>query len=320
MQKKSFLLFITILSIFWTDFVYANNQCVNLFTASNISLPSDLIKKWYGSSFLRTWSAKSKINNLNVLPLLTEPGIADRAAEFILFSTDYIKQNPSTNLTELRFAFSNYLGSRKVYRALVLTEQQATYIKTHGMLSPGLYSGKNSLSDWFNSKNSGPVHDITSRNLIDDNQLSLVLSVSSIPEVAIAGSSSRFNPNDLSKSIYLFELNIPEIEIVNDNQRLSTTPAYRKLRLAKKDTAVIIQKSNDAAYNSNWDYGYTEAYVFNKIHVSQITTVTKITDRSKWQVTIGPWTKGTISLDPDQRMPLRKFQVPEDPSRSFLYE
>ncbi len=275
-------------------------------------LAAELMKKWYGVKFQKEWKAKVKFSKLDATPLLLDPGIADRAEEFFNFASDYLQTHQDVSLMLLREAFSNYLGKAKVYRAMVLDTATAKEILNNGIDSPGIHFNKTHLQDWMENKGQGPVQDMAARVQKDDGQSGLAISVSYFKEVALATASYRLRDSGADKSLYLFELVTDRINLVHEHQRLSTMPGFRSLVKTLDQGPLIIESPDGKWFNTSWETGGAEAFVFGGIRPSDVQQVSKIKDRRPWNImTIGS-ARGTECLDPIHPDPLRRFQSTAD--------
>jgi len=86
-----------------------------------------LFLKWYGafnyvlySSMLRRLSSTE-----NYLPLLSDFGIASHFRVFHAFAEEYLKQHEGISAWELREAFREFLGEKKVFVGVYLTDDEA---------------------------------------------------------------------------------------------------------------------------------------------------------------------------------------------------
>lgn len=284
--------------------------------SNNPQLVRKLLVNWYGSHFTKEWLPQFKFAEYDYSALLLDPGIADRAGEFINFSKNYTENHPTVSLFNLRKAFSTYLGKVTLYRTMILTPEQAIDAAKNGIDSAGLFSKTESPEKWLTTGH-GPVRDIISRVTEDNETASLAISASEIPEVAMSAVSYRID-GATGKFVYLFKIETDEINIVRENQRLGTIPYFAKLAKTIQNTQLIFKSPNDDYFNSSWMSGATEVFFLNHIPAQDITSVTQVKDQRPWEIINFGSARGTLNLDSDNVNP-RQFQVIENPKTLLQY-
>ncbi len=283
--------------------------------SKNPQLVRKLLVSWYGSQFTHVWLPKLKFKDFDYSTLLLDPGIADRVGEFINFSKKYTEDHPNVSIYQLRKAFANYLGKITLYRSMILTPEQAAYLAKYGIDSAGLFS-KTEFPDKWLKTGYGPIKDIISRITQDNETASLAISAPESPEVAISAASYRLNSSITNEFIYIFKIETDEINIVRENQRLTTIPYFSKLAKIFQDTQLIIKSPNDEYFNASWMSGSTEVFFLNHIPAQDILSVEKLPDQRPWEIINFGSANDTINVDKYSVIP-RQYQVIENP-RSFV--
>ncbi|MEZ4815577.1 MAG: hypothetical protein R3A80_10290 [Bdellovibrionota bacterium] len=167
-----------------------------------------------------------------LLSLFIDPGIAARSPEFLKFAQEEYRKNPSISSLEMRNLFSNNLGKAHVYRALLLSPNEAIKIKENGMNSTA--NAVKVRSDIYFHLFSPSPHTaaipqdsphaaIYKRNgRVNVSGGSILMSHSLYPEVA-ASVAYHSNPqaHEDAKKLYLFELEIPQLDLIYETGLLS---------------------------------------------------------------------------------------------------
>jgi hypothetical protein len=180
---------------------------------------------------------------LKYVPLILDPGIASRLHRFLGFSKDYLAKHPDSTAWDLREAFKAALEidkPRKVlYRGLSLTESELQNILKNGMLAHNLrnldeVAEKNVIHDQFSETlvlrmektpwgamaevsspaGQGPLMEL--RDHILHGGQSNFLSLSAHTEVSASVASMGLTPE---KKIYMFEIDLPEISVIRDDDQ-----------------------------------------------------------------------------------------------------
>jgi len=173
--------------------------------------------------------------------LLTDQGVVLRIRKFVAF----VKNHPHAkdlSAQELRAEFATSLGTAKVYRALLLTAGEAQKILTEGIAPLSLASKLNDrdsalVADALENENiytllhakvfvPNPI--LASAEKVEAHRLSPLQSLTAYPELAAAVASNFGNKAKkwtqvfTSKKVYIFELSIPEIEIIRNAETMPT--------------------------------------------------------------------------------------------------
>ena len=207
--------------------------------------------------------------NPHFAALIVDPGLVLRLDQFEKF----VKQNHYSKLDpwELRRLFSKSLGSRRVYRALSLSEEEVEQMKTMGMKSKLI----NVFDDYVKDKNPKWVNYELNANLnkqvIDraayPAAYDSLLSVTEMPEVGIAVSKRYLEAN---KNVYLFELEVPELDILYQKQK-------GLLDYAEGANRYYLRLTRGSHVE---EYPYadrkTESFILYQVNASEIKSVKKI--------------------------------------------
>ena len=176
--------------------------------------------------------------------LITDPGIHLRIDDFASF----VSKSPKlvgTTPWFARQAYASHLGNVTVYRALALTPAEFLRVLREGMKSslmrnrrPLFSSGHQptSLSEEIRyqlqgPKQSGPWGPRMPRKPDPYKALNPVLSVTGHPEIAIFVALKAlyrgFYPHEEQPEIYLFKIDVPELDIVYQGDAASALPYAR---------------------------------------------------------------------------------------------
>ena len=191
------------------------------------------IKKLYN---IRPWG---RIKERKIIPeftqtvsnkhiaLLCDPGIVSRLDEFYkfvkYFSGDINKLSP----LELRKKFSDYLGNKTYYRGMLLNQEQIDEIKEKGIISNN-FKGENSkdiLEDLlcgYKNPRSVSYKDFMYAKANGDNANNPLISVTQIKSIA-QNVPARFCPYNTNQKIYIFELEIPKINVIEPKGEFNIT-------------------------------------------------------------------------------------------------
>jgi hypothetical protein len=192
-----------------------------------------LYKSWYGNS-APGFEAFAKCLESRLLALALDPGIVNRADEFIRFANADLKSLPQTSLIDLRRRFSQSLGMRRIFRGLSLSKSQLQRILKEGIQPRALtfqvykpdiypeldspYQPKNRLEEelvsWGRFLLNGPKNDMFNRINSGGND-SFSQSASAFQEVAVYASRNFGRPG---QDVYVFELEIPAIDVIEAAQ------------------------------------------------------------------------------------------------------
>lgn len=201
---------------------------------------------------------------------------------------------------------------------MILTDSAAAEIRTKGLQSPGQFNKNATPMNWFGDASTmGPIKEFVDRVLRDDETKGLAISASEIPEVALAAASMRLKSEDTNHSIFLLEIITDEINIVRENQRVSTLPAFKRLRDQTFDRALVFSSPDRKWYNASWSFGQAEMFLLNFVPANEIIRASKISDRRPWTIDLVGNPRGTTSLDKTENS-RREFQVLEDPDGFYL--
>jgi hypothetical protein len=187
-----------------------------------------IVRKWYGDEYVNTWAPEIRKHRSEAWMLLLEPGVADRVAEFTRFISSKDNNMKSETLFELRNRFKSYLGVTRVYRGLLMTEQEASRVNAEGVWAPILQNSETKQNSLFTEAFGGPAEDITTRvntHYSPHEKVSfkgLSISVTEFPEIGIAVANKIFKSfgRREDKKTYIVTIDIPEISLVRSTQNI----------------------------------------------------------------------------------------------------
>ncbi|HAR42764.1 MAG TPA: hypothetical protein DCS07_09090 [Bdellovibrionales bacterium] len=227
---------------FWLD------PKLNVHFEANPELVPALARHWYESEALpqsvypKVVSAVGKKR----AHLMLDPRIVCRIDQFLAWSTTFLKTHPEATANELRSSFAASLGQTKVFRGMRLgSAVEAAQLKSQGILASGLRTQNEqylrnkmkleldpSIIDHKKKQDHllGFGTDLRNRQINRGLDHSMLISTSDWIE--IAASVGYHHPQAVKMSpagrLYLFEIDIPEFELVRKAGPLSSGHAYRK--------------------------------------------------------------------------------------------
>jgi hypothetical protein len=183
-----------------------------------------LISRWYRGDLADRVSQRL---GDRFVPILADPGVANRAGALIDFASSWLPSNPDADVWQLRQAFSDFLGTETVYRGMVLTEAQARAMIASGIRAPGFQvpaRAERSISESIQSDHRydhvdyprSPTAEIHAR-LTDfyDQGARMTMSVSRYSEIAAsAGYHSSGHAGERGRQLYLFEIELPVLSLI----------------------------------------------------------------------------------------------------------
>lgn len=193
------------------------------YLTKNLDETKHLIDRWYGenSEKLILEFNKLGLEQKNIV-LLADPGIAsrmDKLAEFV----DLNKHNHSIIGTpsDLRKAFSNWLGTTKIYRGMVLSDNDMKQISQNGLFAHGLVnkdSGKRAIMKLIAPEQRYSL--MTENNFLEEIQTrisgysygdGMIMSASKYEDVAKSVGYHSSGRCDKGVEPYLFSMEVPTI-------------------------------------------------------------------------------------------------------------
>jgi hypothetical protein len=214
-----------------TEDIFAQPEIYQLAATYEIE---EQIKRWYysGSESL----IKEFKSNLNAmyLPILVDPGVACRIEDFIPFAKSFLAKNPDTSIFELRTAYSEDLNKRfenkNVFRGMILTDGEARLMIQKGIRAKSIKTNlalrDNFIHDLFDLKKvTGIYYGWTGEvggHVAGDTKESVLISTTDFEPVArTVGYQNAGRLNDRgdrgitpTRSLYVFNMSIPEISII----------------------------------------------------------------------------------------------------------
>jgi hypothetical protein len=241
---------------------------------------SRLIDRWYGEEIREAMTLVSKSLGPEYLPLLLDPGIANRVIKFVSFSSVHLAKNPGMNLADLRKAFSKKLGNRKLKRGMLLTPDEAANMQKNGIASPGLRNKKKTSIALYetldpNQRRSEKgyarsPHDEMAARLtdFDDSSQNQFLSATIYDDIAksVAYHDSIGSSNE-GRKLYVFEIEVPEISVIEKKGLFDPDTVSRM-----NDRVIVVE--GKGTYDMR-DLG-VEVFIPFKIQPEQIKQVNQI--------------------------------------------
>ena len=178
------------------------------------------------------------------ISLLCDPGIVSRLDEFYKFTSGFSGDINELSPMELRKKFSAYLGTQTYYRGMSLTQEQAKKIQEQGITSNN-FQGENSesiLDDLlcgYKNPRSISYKDFMYAKANGDNKNNPLISVTQIESVA-HNIPARYSPCKTDEKIYIFELEIPKINVIEPKGEFNIT--YPGFGFYDKDRKEIPQE------------------------------------------------------------------------------
>lgn len=196
------------------------------FLSRDLSNTRRLLTRWYSTDGAAIMKQVEGNLGEKFLPLLAEPGLVMRWKEFIPFAQGFLVKSPQATPWQVREAFSAKLGKRKIYRGMVLTEEEAKGMQQNGIWAPGMKDASDRQTRIVRTLNpdeggaqrseiSSPSNEIASRLSDYRDERSGYLSVSSYDTVAKSvGYHTSGKTGDPTRKLFLFEIELPEIDLV----------------------------------------------------------------------------------------------------------
>jgi len=234
---------------------------------------SKVISAWGNSPEKITIHGIFAEQNPHLSQLNLDQGIVTHLPEFIKF----LKSQEISDYLAAKESFKQYLGSRTLWRGMVLTDEELEKTRTQGIESDFLRKSRempsaienfeaNVLSVYFN--------EVVERHFHGENYWSPMVSVSSHKDVAIAVGNhfGRRSLTEEGKNLYLFKIQIPEIDLVYYTEHTVRLP--EKLQDLVRNGTHLHVSVNGVDSSHPWDRS-TESYVMYKINPEEIIEVSK---------------------------------------------
>jgi len=211
--------------------------------------------------------------NPQLAQLNLDQGIITHLPELL----EFLESHNTEDYLAARESFKQYHGKRTVWRGMILSDEEAEKIRVKGIESNFLRKTNDipSLIENFEAN----VQSVYFKELVEihfhgENYQSPLVSVSSHKDIAIAV-GRHFGRRFLSekgKSLYLFEIQIPEIDLIYYTEHAARLPSKLD-SLARNGTHLHISVNGvDSSYPWN---RHTESYVMYKINPEEIVDISK---------------------------------------------
>lgn len=252
-----------------------------------------LLRRWYGEDADNIiFNVKQKYGQ-RIVPLLVDPGIANRTDRFISFLEEH-REFHDQPLSVIRSKFSEFLGNRMVFRGMMLSDYELARAKEEGILASTLLDtdkARRSLIHTLQSQEpyipkpfpTSPREEMEARLTLFGRLGGLsflynsnLISVSAYREVAESlGYYDSHRTEDPDAHMYVFRIQIQEISVIYQEGRFDeyqkNTPPNQSLRIGKFE----INEHNDTG---------VEMFIPYKIPASCIQEVITVeTKPPKWE-------------------------------------
>ena|SRR3989339_119871 len=211
--------------------------------------------------------------NPHLVQLNLDQGVVTHLPELV----EFLKSQDKSDYLAARESFKQYLGSKTVWRGMVLSDEEAEKMRYEGIESyflrkkgdmPSTIENfeANVLSVYFN--------EVVERHFHGENYWSPLVSVSSHRDVAIAV-GRHFGGRALAeegKNLHLFKIQIPEIDLVYYTEHAARLPG--KLDSLVRNGTHLHVSVNGTESSFPWDK-HTESFVRYKINPDEIVDVSK---------------------------------------------
>lgn len=205
--------------------------------------------------------------------LSLDPGVITHLPEFMEFLKTH-DQNTKDYLA-IREGFKQHLDNKEVWRGMVLNDKEVEKIKNEGIQSnflrlPEEYLSienfeSNILSTYFN--------ELVERHFHGENFMSSLVSLSSNKDVAMVVGKYFGKGKSESKELYLFKINVPEIDLIFYNDHAIKTPEkIQSFTDGLEKQLRISVNGNEKTYP--WDKD-VESYILYKIDPDEIIEISK---------------------------------------------
>lgn len=211
--------------------------------------------------------------NPHLAQLNLDQGVVTHLPEFV----EFLKSQDQNDYLAARESFKQHLGSNTVWRGMVLSDEEAEKIRYEGIESDFLRKSGDMLSTIENFEAnvlSVYFNEVVERHFHGENYWSPLVSVSSHKDVAIAV-GRNFGGRALveeGKSLHLFKIQIPEIDLVYYTEHAARLPA--KLQDLVRNGTPLHVSVNGTESSFPWDK-HTESYVKYKINPAEIVDISK---------------------------------------------
>ena len=196
------------------------------------------------------------LRSQNAEALIIDAGIVLHLEEFKRFMSSY---KSKVDVWVIRQNFSDYLGTRTVYRSMALSDNELKSVQTIGMISAK--KRKNLVESDVDSVQAALAYHSAGFSGFSD-----FISVTDYPTLAIAVGKS-FLKNEPNKNLYLFKIEVPRLDLIYfDNlYKYQEHPLAIRINLSKKPI----------------DY-HLESFAFGEIPAKYIKKVTLVSKPKQW--------------------------------------
>lgn len=267
--------------------VKAENLCSQLFNQNNFHQPWDNAK----ATIFKTFSLKEfAIREFGKNGASMHDNLKRYGDEYLNFLVDlplmshykqfskFLKMHPRMSAETSRVEFSKILGKKIVYRALTLTENEFQNILINGMDSPFLFNPRNGATleqktaTLQRELSDGLVASLQRRYSSAKLTSNPFLSVSDYPDLA-ASVAKTFVKNDPGKSIYVFELEVPAVEIIKLGRIIPYGGLIQQLRVSGFQSKTVHQGGPVGTYRLG---PKVESFLFYRVDSSSFRRIFSI--------------------------------------------
>lgn len=219
------------------------------FFLKDLSYTKALLYRWYDRhSKVMIDKVSSELGERYIV-LLTDPGVANRVDELIILGKKYVQKNPDASPSELRAFFSEHLGRVKIFRGMMLTEQQKRKALKEGIYARGFLNSGNIQNSLINTLDSlslkkdvpylenypkSPGEEISGRiHRLYKAEKSMWISTSKYKEIAESvGYHNSGKINEQGYKLHVFEIEIPKISTIKLEGLFKQVDRYSKEMIA----------------------------------------------------------------------------------------
>lgn len=253
-------------------------ELIKKLAEKNSATPGDLqffLNRFYGEELAHHFTLQLTKIHPDLAPLLFDAGVLHHLPQFI----EFLYSRLDSHLTaqsggpidpwQLRQEFSTFLGTKKVFRAITLTKSELSTVRSSGIES--LLLRNKTYKRWhyfyFFLNETYNAHSLGVESERAEN--SYLLSISEIDEVSVAVANT-FRDHD--KDVYLFELDIPVLDILPLGDKTSFI-------LPSLDPPKILHLTYESHSTKEKDVPFSrqlESFIMLRIEPHEIVSITRI--------------------------------------------
>lgn len=213
------------------------------YLAEDLESTRKLLRKLYPNESDQLISTITQVLPENNIILLADPGIASRLPEMIDFVRQGKIDTSKISPFELRQKFSEHLGTQKIYRGMVITDNQAQNMVQNGILAPALLDKKTARAKMIDlldpdekistKPKAKSYRDEIIQRVSTNCKENLFMSVTSYPDIAVSLGNNYGQRNDGSEKLYIFDVDMPKISVLKGGEGMFDVTARYDLKCLK---------------------------------------------------------------------------------------